>query len=243
MPYQVQLPSFTGPLDLLLHLIRKNEVEIYDIPISLIADQYLEFLGQMEELDLDLAADFLLMAATLMQIKGRMLLPKPDPPPPEEEEDPRAELARRLAEYSIFREAAEDFAQREEQWHQVFYRPLDALMQDRAALPTEPLLPLQLPPQLHQLEDLWKALERILARSREKTPEKLEREIVTLGGQLATIRSKLAKGTVAFQSFFGEEPEKVVVVVTFMALLELIRLGEVEIQQAESYGEILIRGC
>ncbi len=245
MSYQVQLPTFTGPLDLLLHLIRRHEIDIYHIPISLITDQYLASLRQLEELDLELAADFLLMAATLMQIKARMLLPKPDPPPPEEEDlDPRAELARQLAEYSQFRTAADTLAQRELQWQQVFYRPLDAIMQDRSQLPQEPILPLQLPSGMQiEPQELIRALERILQRTEKKVPQHMAREVVTMQGQLKSLRTQLRRGRVSFQRIFGSNPQRVVIVVTFLALLELVRLGEVEIQQTESYGEILIEGC
>lgn len=245
MSYQVQLPTFTGPLDLLLHLIRRHEIDIYHIPISLITDQYLESLRQMQELDLEVAADFLVMAATLMQIKARMLLPKPDPPPPEEDEiDPREELARQLAEYSQFKEATEFFAQREQQWQQVFYRPLDAIMQDRSELPTEPSLPLDLPAGMRlEVRELWKALERILERAKREEPQRMEREAVTLAGQLASIRKELTKGKVSFQKIFQDKPVRVVIVVTFLALLELVRLGEVQICQDENFGDILIEGC
>ncbi len=179
-----------------------------------------------------------------MQIKARMLLPKPDPPLPDEDEaDPRAELARQLAEYSQFKAASEILAEREAQWQQVFCRPLDAIMQDRAALPAEPELPLNVSPQFRlEVKELWKALARILERQKRSESEVMAREKVTLPGQLENIRSLLRQGEISFQAIFAEKPSRLVIVVTFLALLELIRLGEVEIRQTENFGDILIEG-
>src|SRR5262245_5970519 len=121
--YQVKLPVFEGPLDLLLHLIKEHRVDIYDIPIALITRQYLEYLDLMKELNLSIAGEFLVMAATLVQIKSRMLLPREEQPESTEpEEDPREELVRRLVEYQRFKDAAVELEEREAVWRDVFRR-------------------------------------------------------------------------------------------------------------------------
>ena len=120
--YSVKLPVFEGPLDLLLHLIRENKVDIYDIPISLITGQYLHYIEMMKELDLEIAGEFIVMAATLIHIKSRMLLPADEESPPEAMEDPRLELVQRLIEYQKYKEAAGDFRKREDEWLRVFHR-------------------------------------------------------------------------------------------------------------------------
>ena len=120
-PYRVKLQVFEGPLDLLLHLVKKNKVDIYDIPVAVIAEQYLEYIKMMRAIDINLAGEYLVMAATLMYIKSRMLLPRP--PEEEEEEDPRAELVRRLIEYQRFKVVAEELLQRELLQRDVFIRP------------------------------------------------------------------------------------------------------------------------
>src|SRR5262245_10755680 len=127
MAYAVQLAVFEGPLDLLLHLIRQNKLDIYDIPIAVVTDQYLHYLALMESLDLEVAGEFLVMAATLAEIKSRMLLPKPPAPPADEEDgqDPREALVQRLLEYERFKSAAEQFRALEEDRRRVFTRVPD----------------------------------------------------------------------------------------------------------------------
>ncbi|MFZ3013674.1 MAG: segregation/condensation protein A, partial [Nitrospira sp.] len=123
LPYQVRIENFEGPLDLLLHLIKKNEINIYDIPVAMIARQYLEYLEAMEELNLNVAGDFLVMAATLLQIKSKMLLPVDETSDDDEEgPDPREELVRRLLEYKGFKEAARQLADQEKMWNEIFWR-------------------------------------------------------------------------------------------------------------------------
>src|SRR5438105_4152504 len=122
--YRIRLEQFEGPLDLLLHLIKKNEINIYDIPIAAITKQYLEYISLMKYLNLDVAGEFLVMAATLIHIKSRMLLPVEAGEEDEDDgEDPRAELVRRLLEYKQFKEAAADLAERGQQWREIFGRP------------------------------------------------------------------------------------------------------------------------
>src|SRR5438132_4238343 len=118
--YAVKLPAFEGPLDLLLHLIKTNEINIYDIPIAMITQQYLDYLKMMKNLNLSIAGEFIVMAATLIYIKSKTLLPPEETPLEEQEEDPRAELVRRLLEYKQFKEAASTLAEREQEWRDVF---------------------------------------------------------------------------------------------------------------------------
>ena len=120
--YNIKIPVFEGPLDLLLHLIRENKIDIYDIPIAIITHRYLQYIKIMKELDLDIAGEFLVMAATLIHIKSRMLLPPDEEAPPEEQEDPRHELIQKLIEYQAFKEAALSLRQREDEWTRVFQR-------------------------------------------------------------------------------------------------------------------------
>ncbi|MDH5769016.1 MAG: segregation/condensation protein A, partial [Nitrospirota bacterium] len=122
--YNIRIPVFEGPFDLLLHLIRENKIDIYDIPIAVITHQYLEYIEMMKELNLEIAGDFLVMAATLIHIKSRMLLPPDEEAPPEELEDPRLQLVRRLVEYQAFKESALNLKEREETWLKVFHREL-----------------------------------------------------------------------------------------------------------------------
>src|SRR5512147_2106747 len=127
MSYQIKLEIFEGPMDLLLHLIKKHELNVYDIPIALITQQYLEYLDIMKSLDMEIAGEFLVMASTLTHIKSRMLLPPPENPEDEDEgADPRAELIRRLLEYKRFKDAAHGLEEKEALWSQVFTRTTDA---------------------------------------------------------------------------------------------------------------------
>src|SRR4030042_2716324 len=120
--YNIKIPVFEGPFDLLLHLIRENKIDIYDIPIALITGQYLQYIEIMKELNLEIAGEFLVMAATLIHIKSRMLLPPDEEPPSGEQEDPRLELVQKLIEYQAFKEAATSLRNREEEWMKVFYK-------------------------------------------------------------------------------------------------------------------------
>src|SRR5712692_5326608 len=168
--YRIRLDEFEGPLDLLLHLIKKNEINIYDIPIALITKQYLDYISTMKSLNLVVAGEFLVMAATLIHIKSRMLLPVETEGDEEDEagEDPRAELVRRLLEYKQFKEAAGDLVQRGQQWREVFGRPA-FLEAERPSLPEdEDDTPLDL-----TLFDLVDAFQDIIQRSPAKALVKM----------------------------------------------------------------------
>jgi segregation and condensation protein A len=235
LPYQVRLERFEGPLDLLLHLIKKNEINIYDIPITLITQQYLEYLGLMKSLNLSVAGDFLVMAATLLHIKSRTLLPPEEIEDDEEESlDPREELVRRLLEYKRYKEAADRLDDRERLWREVFRREPapsgatpstseDSLLEDVS------------------LFDLVDALQGVLARMPNPKLIEITPEHLTVKARMAVIVEALeGKESVTFLSLFEEERHRLVVIVTFLALLELIRTGLVRVFQGEIFGPILL---
>ncbi len=222
----VRLPAFEGPLDLLLHLIRANEVDIADIPIAVIAEQYLEYLELMRQLDINTAADYLLMAATLAHIKSRMLLP---PAPGEEDEelagDPRAELARRLAEYAVFKEVAAEFERRP-----VLGRDVFTALADVSGLPeTEPTLHVSL---FALVESMRRVLEELPEEERHL---QVELERVTLRERMIAVMDQLRNGSgdaVRFEDLLRDgELTRHRVVVTFLAVLELAKIQALRLFQ------------
>lgn len=244
--YPVTLPVFEGPLDLLLFLIRRQEIDICDIPIARITLQFLDYLSLMEEMDIEVAGDFLVMAATLLEIKSRMLLPKP--PVFEEEfedaieEDPRAELVRKLLEYQQFKSAAGDLNQRAEEQKRLFSRttvvPNLSFSRPEPALAGNP-----------DAFSLWTALQEVLARVEAAGPvfREVTRPKVTIRQQMLHILKLLEHSTtgVTFAAIIFYEgrtdlPTRVEVIVTFLALLELMRLHRVVVRQEELFGEILL---
>jgi len=231
MSTKVQLEIFEGPLDLLLHLIKKNEVSITDIPVATITEQYLATLDLMQSLNLDVAGEFLVMAATLIHIKSRMLLPPGEHEGDEVEEgDPREELIRRLLEYQRFKEAAEDLDRREILKRDVFARGSEAQQE------TEP-------PALEGLSlfDLVRALQDVLQRLTEEGVHEVTFEKITVRDQMNLLLDHLhQKGKVVFQSLFQEAASRMEVVVTFLAMLELIKIRAVRVWQEERVGPILI---
>ena len=235
--YQVRLDNFEGPLDLLLHLVQRAELDIYDIPIARITQQYLETLEEMQSLDLDLASEFVVMAATLLQIKARMLFPRPSAPSVEvpdggAEADPRQELIERLVTYNRFKQAAEFLAQRASSRARHF---------TRWAEPPEPSQPAD-PLGSISLFDLLAALQRALARTEPRVWPEIPPEEVTLREKMETVLvavRTLPQG-VPFRSLFGAVPRRLEVVVTFLAVLELLRLQQVLIRQDRPFGELLL---
>jgi len=240
MSLAVHLAVFDGPLDLLLHLIREAKVEIYDIPIAQIAAQYLESLAVMETLDLAIAGEFLVMAATLMEIKSRMLLPTPASlmPPAEDEEggDPRAELVQRLLEYEQFKQAAEQFRSLEAENRLRFTR--SAPPDEAESVPLAELRP----------DDLIRALRRMLVTLAvaEAGPPvaSLQRERLNLRLRMRELWGRLqdSEGPLSFLSLFSGEPRptRVEVIVTFLAVLELLRLGRIQVFQPHSHADLLL---
>ncbi len=230
--YQVQLEIFEGPLDLLLHLIRQQEIDVYDIPIAQITDQYLRYLQLMEDLSINTAGDFLMMAATLIQIKSRMLLPSV--PCLEEApliEDPREELVARLLEYERFKNAALLLHEKETIELSIWPRgqtEFEGQEKDLVAV---------------NVFDLTQSFYKMVERYREKIVMKIEDDPVTLEGKLKEIRRLVRmQGQFFFSLFFRPRVSRLNLVVTLCALLELVRLQEIRLFQKGSFQDIQIVG-
>jgi len=226
---KIKIPVFEGPFDLLLHLIRENKIDIYDIPISLITSQYLEYIEIMKELNLEIAGDFLVMAATLIQIKSRMLLPPDEEAPSEEQDDPRRELVQRLLEYQRYKEAALDFRTKEDEWLKIFHRePLSD--EEEGELYLYDL----------SLFDLLDAFRNIL----DKAPSEMvsiTKEILTVKNRMSIIMEIIEEHeAVRFEDLFKEGITRIHLIVTFLALLELIRLGLARAYQEREFGNIWV---
>ncbi len=235
LPYQVRIENFEGPLDLLLHLIKKNEINIYDIPVAMIAQQYLEYLEAMEELNLNVAGDFLVMAATLLQIKSKMLLPVDETADDEEEgPDPREELVRRLLEYKAFKEAARQLDDQEKVWREIFWR-------EQALSVDETVEEKDLSLDNVSLFDLVDALKGVLERTPGGRLIEIAPDNLTVRERMNLILETLeGKDSVSFAALFERSSQRLVVVVTFLALLELMRLRVARVFQAETFGPILV---
>jgi len=232
--YTVRTESFEGPLDLLLFLIKKNEVDIYNIPIASVTRQYLEYIELMKELNLDIAGDFLVMASTLVQIKSRMLLPVTGEDEDEpEEEDPRAELVRRLLEYQRYKDAAERLAESDILGRELFARKF--ISPEFADLkPDDDTLEVE-------LFDLIQAFRSLLAKAPLDTFHEVGAEGLTISDRINEILDLLrGKEAVIFERLFIAPLTREYIVVTFLAILELCKLKMVKILQANSFGVIWI---
>lgn len=227
MSLKVALPVFEGPLDLLLHLIKQNKIDIYDIPIALITKQYLEYLELMKELNLEIASEFLVMAATLVFIKSKMLLPKDEQLP--DEEDPRQELIEQLLEYEQFKAVADTLRQRYEFWSKAYIRQVkneeEFFLQDLSIF------------------DLLAALQKILTKTEQKVTvpketirveDKIEEILETLKVQKRLIFTQI------FESRKNGKPTRLEIIVTFLALLEILRLRLARAYQESLFGDIII---
>jgi len=227
----VKLDRFEGPLDLLLHLIKRDEIDIYDIPISHITEQYLAYLDLMRRLDLEVAGEFLVMAATLMRIKAKMLLPLPAVGEEEEIGDPREELVQRLVEYRQFKEAAQSLKLREEERR---------LLHERGMLPTEEDAG-PLPLARVSLFDLLEALNRVLARVPQTVTYDIQAETFAVEDKMTLLAEALReRGRLSFEALLVGCRSRAEMVVTFIALLELIKLGTALIVQHQTFGDITI---
>ena len=232
--YEVKLEAFTGPMDLLLHLIRKQKINIYDIPIALIARQYLEYLSLMKTLNLSLAGEFLVMASTLLYIKSRTLLPKEEPMDPEDEEviDPRSELIRQLIEYERFKDAAGSLVARERLWRDSFTRdplPVPKKFEEEEELWTEDL----------QIFDLLSALQGVLDQAPSDTYVEVSRENWTVEERIQVVMERLeTEAAIPFESLFEKQWSRPLIIVTFLGLLELVRMNLVRLFQGEWFGPI-----
>ena len=228
--YEVKLERFEGPLDLLLHLIQRDEIDIYDIPIARITQQYLTYIELMRLLDLDVAGEFLVMAATLMRIKAKMLLPQPSPGE-EEEIDPRDELVQRLLEYRQFKEASGTLKSREEHRRLEYERGMVPGDEEAGPLPLAPAT----------LFHLLDALNRVLARLPARTVMELEGEAYDIEEKIERIQSRVrVAGRLSFETLLGECRSRLEMIVTFLALLELLKLNRLSAIQDANFGEIVL---
>ena len=230
----VKLNVFEGPLDLLLHLIEKNKVNIYDIPIVTITEQYLEYVNNMEEEDLDVMSEFLGMAATLIKIKSKMLLPK-DEEDPEDEEDPREELVRRLLEYKMYKCMANELKDRQLDAGKVWYKKKD--IPDEVLAYEEPVNLEELVGDI-RLSDLNRIFQSIMKRQEEKIDKvrskfgKIEKEEVSLEEKMDFLTDYAASHKhFSFRGMLTASSSKVEVIVTFLAILELMKTGKLTIVQ------------
>lgn len=233
MALHVRLDQFDGPLDLLLHLVSKAKIDLQDIFVSQITEQYFEVLRNAPDFDMDEASEFVTMAALLIEIKSRSILPKP---PKEEEEDPEQLLIQRLIAYKQFKETAARMAEFEKSARAVFGK-----------LPEE----YPLPPQVTEIdgltvEALWEALLRIQSR-KPREPEEavfrlrdIRRDSYTVEGCMEAIESRLSVGRLNFNQLFSEKPDREEVVTLFIALLELLKLGKAHVIQTDNLGEMIL---
>jgi segregation and condensation protein A len=228
--YHFKLPVFEGPLDLLLHLIKEHKIDIYDIPIVEITQQYMVYIDLMKELDLEIAGEFLVMAATLIHIKSRTLLPPAEDEAEEPDEDPRSELVKRLMEYQTYKESSLSLRKREEIWKNVFHRGLP----DKNEFEFEP------EPVLFEANvfDLISAFQKMLEKAPEHNLE-ITRETLTVADKINHIVERIENvDGIRFEDLFDEGYTKVTLLVTFLAVLEVVRLGLVKIYQESAFGLI-----
>jgi len=230
---KISLPLYEGPLDLLLDLIRRQKLDIYDIPIAKITEQYLSFLHLMEQMDVDVASEFLVIAAQLIYIKSKMLLP-PDPDGgPEEQEDPRAELVRRLLEYEKFKNAAQMLYQREMIENAAWSNPGDVAMEET-----------ELEPELNvTLHDLLLAFREVIKRAEQRPMMEVNRDEFSVEQMMAFLFEKIiaARGAVALTDVLPEISSRRGLITAFLALLELTRLHAIYLRQEKAFGEITAR--
>lgn len=232
MAIEVRLDQFSGPLDLLLHLIKSNEMDIYDIRIVEITEQYLDVIEQMKKLDLDVAGEFLLMAATLIYIKSRMLLPVSEEEIDEEEEDPREELIRRLLEYQRYKEAADLFRQLPQLERDIFvgYFKSDDIATDGDDK--------QVAIGLYQLAD---AFHRILKSRPPEIFHEVVQETLSVAAYIERIVDRLrGHKRSSLRDFFPNEITRDEMIVTFLAMLELVKMRMINVEQVDEFSEIWI---
>jgi len=227
--YAVTLPSFHGPLDLLLHLIKQNEIDIYDIPIVLITQQYTAYLDAMEELDLEIAADYIYMAALLIHIKSKMLLPRDETAV--EQEDPRAELVNRLLEYQRFKAVAETFAEMDVVRMGVWPRAVPPPAGETAEVDWSEV----------SLFDLIDAFRGALTRYKLNHPQAIElhRVVHKVSTKMRELYDALQQRSPIRLQWFLEGRDRDELIAIFLGLLELVRLGGISLQQGELFGDIL----
>jgi segregation and condensation protein A len=226
---KILLGEFEGPLDLLLHLIRQEQVSIYDIPVARITDEYLRYLRVMQEMDIAVAGDFLVMAATLIELKTRMLLPRDPIADQEEEEDPRTDLVNQLLEYQKYKAAAQMLWSRATVERAVF---------KRAELETDK----NNPEVSVGLFDLLKVFQDILARHKEEVMLEIEREEISMSEMLERLRNMVMSASeLNLRVFFERAKSRRELVLAFLSVLELVRTTEIRLFQRETFGDIIAR--
>ena len=235
MAYKIQIPMYEGPLDLLLDLIKQQKMNIHEIRISEITAQYLDYLHKLEELDVDVSAEFIYMAATLIYIKSKMLLP-PDPLSSEEEQaaDPRVELVQRLVEHEKFKNAAQLLYQKQQIEENVWSKPDKSLYNDEG---TEGEL-------VVSLVDLVKVFQQVLERRKEVSRIELRHEQFSVAQMIAALRTQIiasADNSVNLIQFFEACPSRHAMIVAFLAVLEMVKLQAVALVQEKQFGDILVR--
>ena len=226
---KVLLGEFEGPLDLLLHLIRQEQVSIYDIPVARITDEYLRYLRVMQEMDIAVAGDFLVMAATLIELKTKMLLPRDPMAPAEEVEDPRSDLVNQLLEYQKYKAAAEMLWSRATVEQAVF---------KRAQIETDK----NNPEVSVGLFDLLKVFQDILARHKEEVLMEIEREEISMAEMLERLRNMvMSTSELNLRVYFERAKSRRELVLAFLSVLELVRTTEIKLFQRETFGDIIAR--
>ncbi len=234
--YKIKLQQFEGPLDLLLFFIKRDELDIYNIPISQITKEFMEYLDMMENLNLEIAGDFILMASTLMQIKVRMLLPR-EKNEKGEEIDPREELVKALLEYKRYKEMTEEFSILESEQRKVFYRGF--FKGDEIEKPEE----LQTLLKNITVYDLLQAFKMAVNKAEEEHVHEIKKINVTVEEQMNFILDKIKNGNkISFISLVTGLKEKIRIIVTFIAMLELVKLRKIDLRESESFNDFELYG-
>jgi len=243
MALSVKLEAFEGPLDLLLHLIDKNKIDIYDIPIVMITEQYMEYIKQMETEDMNIMSEFLLMAATLLDIKCKMLLPK-EVDEEGEEEDPRAELVQKLLEYKMYKFMSFELKDRQFHAERSMYKPAtipEEILKHQEPLDYEALIGDM------NLSKLHKIFKETVKRKEDKVDPirsqfgKIEKDEINLEEKTSYIEEFIARnGKLSFRDLLEKQNSKMEVIVTFLVILELIKTGVITIEQNDIFDDILI---
>jgi segregation and condensation protein A len=233
MSYKIKLEIFEGPLDLLLYLVKKDHLNIYDIPIAKVTEQYLQYLNLMQLLDLNIAGEFLVMSATLMQIKSRMLLPAEEAVPEEEQEDPRAELVRRLLEYEKFKQIAETLRQKETEQGEIYKRPKTEIEKEIGG---EKEVYFEA-----SIFDLINAFTRALKDiPREVFYEVIKDEFTIEEKIHELLHLLLVEPSLRLSELFAQAKNKIELIVTFLAILELVKLKEAVARQSALFDDVEI---
>ncbi|MFA5524256.1 MAG: segregation/condensation protein A [Tissierellales bacterium] len=241
MEYKVVLEAFEGPLALLMHLIEKEKVDIYDIPIAKITDQYIEYIKTMENIDLNMTSEFLVMAATLLEIKSKMLLPssgKDDEQLEIDEIDPREELVRRLLEYKKYKAIADELKAKGDIQNRVFFKPKEELEEfmEQGDFELENV----------DFKELFLAYINVLNRSKDEKKEinltEIQRDELTIEDCMDNLEKLIKeKEKIMFEELFYNDISRIEVVIMFLAILELIKLKEIKVIQEQNFGDIIIK--